>query len=276
MSRSVKPTYLRSGTKPLRKRPNRFRRSGNSFSGASSPLMRRGLLALGGIAFLGALMAALFFLYRWGTTTSMFALEEIEVQGNERLSYGDVLLAGRVRLGQNSWALNLSRVEALLSKNPWVENVSVRRELPRRMVIAVEEKTPEYWIRRGGSLYYADARGELIAAVSPSEFTSLPVLEADMSVRERLAELPEMVKDLNRGGLTLSRDTLAWVRLSGAGQAQIFLDDANLTLTFALEDWRSELRRVRAVTQDVRRRGELDDVRRITASGGKVWVERTP
>jgi cell division protein FtsQ len=277
MSRINGPTYLKSGSRPLKQRSNRYRgpRSGG-LSGPSSPLLRRGLLFLGGLGFLAALMAGLYFGYRWTTTTDAFALEEIRVEGNERLSYGDVLLAGKVRLGQNCLGLNVSRVEALLAKNPWVENVSVRRELPGRLIVNITEKKPAYWIRRGGILYYADESGELIVAVSPADFRSLPVLDVDSAAQPHIAEIPEMLETLRRGGLPLSSTALAWIRLSGAGQAEMFLDDANLTLTFALEDWTSELRLVRAVSMDLRRRGEMDGVRRITASGGKVWVGKAP
>lgn len=276
MSQSVRPTYLNSGSRPLKRRSNRYRAPGGGLSGPSSPLLRRVLLFFGGLAFLGALMAGLYFGYSWVTTTSAFALENILLEGNERLSYGDVLVAGKVRLGQNCLGLNVSRVEALLAKNPWVENVSVRRELPNRLIITLTEKEPVYWIRRGGALYYADNNGELIAAVSPADFRSLPVLDVDSAVQEHLPELPEMITTLNGGGLPLSPSTLAWVRLSSAGQAEMFLEDANLTLTFALEDWKSELRHVRAATTDIRRRGEMEGVRRITAAGGKVWVEKAP
>ncbi|SKA72389.1 cell division protein FtsQ [Paucidesulfovibrio gracilis DSM 16080] len=274
MSRRLSnPSYLNSGKQSLRRRSNRYRGSDGFSHG--SPALRRFVLMLGLGTALVALMGVLYFGYRLGTTTEFFALDKIEVLGNKRLSYGEVLDAGRVRLGQNSLALNLSRVEALLSKNPWVKNVSVRRDIPRKLIIQVEERDPAYWIRRGGSLYYADENGELITSVSPADFRSLPVLEADAEMRERLTELPDMIRALDNGAMPLSRDALAWVRLSGAGQAQMFLDNANLTLTFALEDWRSELRHVRLVAQDMRRRGEMNRVRRITASGGKVWVDRT-
>lgn len=277
MSLLDRPTYLKSGSRPLKRRSNRYRAPGmGGLSGPTSPLLRRSLLLLGSIGFLGALMATLFFGYRWITTSSAFALDEIRVEGNERLSYGDVLLAAKVRLGQNCLGLNVSRVEALLSKNPWVENVSVRRELPNRLIVNLTEKKPLYWVRRGGTLYYAGENGELIAAVSPADFRSLPVLDVDSAMQEHLPELPEMLETLKHAGLSLTPAAIAWVRLTSAGQAEMFLDDANLTLTFALEGWQSELRLVRTVATDIRRRGEMDGVRGITASGGKVWVEKTP
>ncbi|MGE4291276.1 MAG: cell division protein FtsQ/DivIB [Desulfovibrio sp.] len=276
MSPNLGPSYLNSGSRALKQRSNRYRGSRSSgLSGSSSPLLRRGMLLLGGFVFLTALMAGLFFGYRWVTTTDAFALEEIRVECNERLSYGDVLLAGKVRLGQNCLGLNVGRVEALLAKNPWVANVSVRRELPGRLVVNLTERKPAYWVRRGGTLYYADENGDLIAAVSPADFQSLPVLDVDAAEQQHVGELPEMLEALQRGGLPLSSSALAWVRLSGAGQVDMFLDDANLTLSFTARDWRSELRLVRAAAMDIRRRGEMDGVRRITASGGKVWVEKT-
>ncbi|MEF2145585.1 MAG: FtsQ-type POTRA domain-containing protein [Desulfovibrionaceae bacterium] len=274
MSAPVKPSYLSRGKTPLKRRPNRRNNMGGRGLSPASSSVRRGLAYLTGLALLGGLMAALYFGYLWATTTPLFALEEIKVEGNDRLSYGDVLVAGKIRLGQNCLGVNVGRAEALLAKNPWVESVAVRRELPDRLLVSMVEKKPAFWIRRGGSLYYADNRGELIAAVSPADFKSLPVLEADTGVRELTTELPEMLRALAATGLDLTPEGLAWVRVSDAGQMRMFLDGAGLTLTFGLKDWRSEVRRLAAAVQDMRRRGEIDSVTRISALGGKVWVEK--
>ena len=61
-------------------------------------------------------------------------------------------------LGLNCLNMNVGEVKNRLDRNPWIESVTVRRELPDRLLIDVREKVPAFWMRQGDGLYFADAR----------------------------------------------------------------------------------------------------------------------
>lgn len=44
----------------------------------------------------------------------------------------------------NTLALSISEVEELIAASPWVEEVSVKRVLPDRLVVGIKERTPAF------------------------------------------------------------------------------------------------------------------------------------
>lgn len=86
--------------------------------------------------------AGLIFVYRWSTTSSYFALKEIDVTGINNLSYTEVMNQADIKNGMNSLALSLDVLEAKLLQNPWVAGVSVKRSLPDGITITIKEREP--------------------------------------------------------------------------------------------------------------------------------------
>ncbi|MES9996077.1 FtsQ-type POTRA domain-containing protein [Desulfovibrio aminophilus] len=223
---------------------------------------------------LGALGVGLLYGYRYVTIHPYFSLREIQVTGNERLNYGEVLTLGDLALGQNCLDVNVAEVERALSQNPWVAQASVRRELPNRLFIQVQERAPVFWVQREGKLLYADASGTVIAPVEPGRFHSLPLLEVDKESAGDSRALATIVGMMQSRDLPFGLGQIAWIHLTSSGDAEFQLDTEGFTLRFPMRDWRSELSRIAAVWQDLRRRGELPGVASIAAVEGMVCVKR--
>lgn len=261
-----------------RKAPSRKNRRkkapGTGFGGPGSPALKRVSIGFGVLTLLGVLMVGLFFGYRWVTTTENLALSKIIVTGTDHLSYGDVLAAARVSLGNNSLDLNVSAIQARLAKNPWVADVSVRRELPGKLIIDIDERLARFWTVSGDRLYYCDGTGQLITAVTPGDFQSLPVLEAPAHMRGHLSELPAVLASLQAGSLAFNQDRIASVRILESGQMECLLDKSRLTLQFSMDNHQAQLGRLQRVVDDLRKRGELAQAAVITAGPDRIWVEK--
>lgn len=259
--------------KPSR-RNRRKKQQGQGF-GANTPHgVKRAAIGLGVVTVLGVLMVGLFFGYRWATTTDNLALSKIIVSGTDHLSYGDVLSAGRVGLGNNSLDLNVTAVQARLAKNPWVADVSVRRELPGKLIIDIEERVARFWAVSGDRLYYCDGTGQLITAVTPGDFQSLPVLDAPARMRGSLEELPAVMDAMQAGSLSFAQGRLASVRITESGQVTCLIDQDGLTLKFSMDDHQAQLGRMQRVVDDLRRRGEFAQAAVITAGPDRIWVKK--
>ncbi len=290
------------------------RRSGNSYRrrslgataavGAAKGLGRLGVLGvsaaprLGRVALgLGAVAAAgLFFLavslgmvsaYRHLTQHAYFELTHIEVVGNRRLAYVDVLAAAGVELGANSLALTMREVEEGLQANPWVERALVRRVLPDGFRITVFEKTPRYWLRQGGELLYADAAGRPIAPVQTRGFASLPLLvlepgfiappaltaaQPDAGPAAVLSRVDALLQD---AGLPFRVADASMARLGATGEIELQFDEHGVTLGLGAQDLQGNVARLARVYADVARRGELPVTAAIRAHGPRVWLTRT-
>ncbi len=223
-----------------------------------------------------ALMFALFVgsisLYTMATTSDYFATKHVDIIGNVRLSQQMVRDLAEVKIGDNSLDVNIGHIEQKLMQTPWVEDVSVRRILPDRFLITVKERMPSFWIKREGVLYYADVEGKPIAPVETSHFMSLPTLEVEPGLEAVTKDLPLYLQDLKAGRLPVEFGAISALRLSQAKGVELYLDDREILLCIALDNWKKNLQRLSITIGDLARRKELAAVREVRAYDGNVWV----
>jgi cell division protein FtsQ len=102
----------------------------------------------------------------------------IAVRGNDRLSAGEVLAIVDGLRGQNIVTLDLDEWRNRLLSSPWVEDASVRRQLPSRVEIEIRERRPMGIGRLGRTLYLIDPQGIVIDEYGPqyAEF-DLPIID---------------------------------------------------------------------------------------------------
>ncbi|OGR39411.1 MAG: hypothetical protein A2051_07990 [Desulfovibrionales bacterium GWA2_65_9] len=256
-------------------RLNRARKdSGGGVVMDTAVAVKNALLFFAALLVLGSLGAGLIFGYRYVTTTPALGLTEITISGNMRLAYGQVLEIAGLRLGQNSLGVNVSQVEAALSRNPWVEFVTVRRELPDKLFITMVERQPSFWVRQDGALYFADAKGATITQLSPGDSASLPLLEIAPELAEKQQILEAMVARMNQQNLPFALGQMAWVKFTESGQVELYLDALRIRVRADISDWETQFSRIETVWRDLKLRGESGQVAAIEASGGKVWVEK--
>ncbi len=255
------------------------RKSSRHLTGTGQMIVRSIMFMLL-VSFVAALGVGLLFGYRYITTNQYFELKEINVTGNDRLTYGNILNCGDVALGLNCLEMNVGEVKSRLSGNPWVQSVTVRREFPDRLHINVVEKVPAFWTRQGDGLYFADAEGKVIAPMHPGEMASLPVLEVADSIDDGGKVLTGILTSMDEKKAPFTLDQAAWIRLTSAHELEIFLDGHDkgkgLTVRLSMDRWELQLERIKIAWRDLMRRDEFKDIAIIAASGDKVWVKKRP
>lgn len=211
-------------------------------------------------------------LYGKATTSAFFATTHIDVTGNVRLSRDMVLKYSGIREGDNSLSVSITEMERRLRATPWVEEVSVKRLLPDRFIIRLKERMPSFWVHKDGVLYYANERGEIIAPVESENFLSLPTLAVEPGGEDAIPYLERLMADLNSGSLPVESGAVASVTLSPARGVEVYLEDREMRLSIATDDWSGNLTRLGATLGDLARRQELRNVRDVRAVHGNVWV----
>ncbi|MDE5832933.1 MAG: FtsQ-type POTRA domain-containing protein [Desulfovibrio sp.] len=233
------------------------------------------LLTLCGLALAAVLVgAASLWLYGKAVTSDFFTTKHIDVTGNSRLSREMVLQYGGLSEGDNSLAVSIGDVERNLRDTPWVEKVTVKRLLPDRFVIKIKERMPSFWVHKDGKLFYANERGEVIAPVESSNFLSLPTLRIMPGAEDIVPVLEKLLKDAQTGVLPIEAGAIASVILSPSNGVEIYLEDREMRLTIAAEDWESNLARLGIALGDLAKRRELSSVREARAVDGNVWIIR--
>lgn len=247
--------------------------AGKGFISFKSFLAVTTMLALVGSILAGAAFLSIW-LYKKATTSDFFTTTHIDVAGNTRLSREMVLKYGGISEGDNSLSVSIADVERNLRNTPWVREASVKRLLPDRFVIRIQERMPSFWVRKDDTLYYANERGEIIAPVESVNFLSLPTLTIMPGAEDSVDCLAKLLADLRNGALPIESGSIAQIVLNPANGVEIQLEDRNLKLAIATDDWEGNLNRLGLALSDMAKRRELGHAREIRSVDGQVWVIR--
>ncbi|HUQ02970.1 MAG TPA: FtsQ-type POTRA domain-containing protein [Kofleriaceae bacterium] len=139
--------------------------------------LRRSAPALVTIAALALVASGLAFGHRFLTTSTRFAISEVEIHGSTVMTADEVRALMPFQRGDNIFRASTGAAERTLLALPWVAGVDVRRELPHRIVVQVRERTPAAVVA-ADELYLVDAAGHPFkrAAVERGEGKGLPIV----------------------------------------------------------------------------------------------------
>lgn len=164
------------------------------------PLITWFTRGMGATAICGALGFGGWQLYRVVSTTTWLPLERIEVSPLRRLTRSEVIAIAGVKPGDSMLGLKLDRVVAQLSKNPWIEQVQVRRYFPQTLSITLAERSPQA-VANVGCLYYLDAKGVLFKPLVEGDRLDYPLITGVSE--EDLTKDPAGSKEALKGALAL-------------------------------------------------------------------------
>lgn len=129
------------------------------------------------------LLAALIVYAAYRTTsvaayTRLLQVGRIAVDGNQRLSTGEVLALLDGLRGQNIVWADLDEWRRRLLASPWVRDAALRRSLPSTVQVMVFERRPMAIGRVNGEMYLVDDRGVIIDLYGPqyADF-DLPIVD---------------------------------------------------------------------------------------------------
>jgi cell division protein FtsQ len=113
--------------------------------------------------------------YRFVKNTTLLRLEKIEVSPLRKLTRSEVVAIAGVKPGDSMLGLRLKGVVEQLAKNPWVENVQVRRYFPHTLSITLSERTPKA-VANVGCLYYVDTKGVVFKSLVEGDRLDYPLI----------------------------------------------------------------------------------------------------
>ena len=86
----------------------------------------------------------------------------IQIMGNSQVTRPELLSVFGSDLGRNIFFIPLPERRAALEQLPWVEHATVMRLLPDQLRVAIVERTPVAFVRRGNGIGLVDAHGVLL------------------------------------------------------------------------------------------------------------------
>jgi cell division protein FtsQ len=193
---------------------------------------------------------------------SMLAITKIRVQGNVRLSSGEVQTLVRDLQGTNILRANLIKSRAALMQSPWVADAALRRVLPSTIEVFVSERRPFGLCRLGNQLYLIDRDGTVMDEFGPryAEF-DLPIVDGlvraprngKASIDEDRAELAARVVEAIQDSRELTK-RVSQIDVSDAHDAVVILDNDSALLHVGEERFRERLQSYLQIAETLRER----------------------
>lgn len=100
------------------------------------------------------------------TKTSFFHISSIEVIGNEKITDEKLVLASGIIIDENIFKINLKMAKENVFLHPYVKNVKIKRRLPNKILINVDERKEIAIINYIGSYVYIDEEGIILNILS--------------------------------------------------------------------------------------------------------------
>lgn len=156
--------------------------------------MKRSLLDWAYLAFrIVVSLAVAVGLYGFFAHSTYFDLREVQVGGNfSRISREALLQLAEIPYGRNVFGLNLYKMAQNLKRDPWIEQIAVRRVLPHGLYIEVREHEPRAVLtlktQKESELFLVNERGVIFKKAQPGEEKGLAVLNG--LTREQLEKFP--------------------------------------------------------------------------------------
>jgi cell division septal protein FtsQ len=212
---SVAP-FRRGGAVPRRRRPGRQARA----------VVGRLAAPLAGLLLVGATTL-------WVLSSPSFAFTAIKTSGTARVTDAWLRRELGPLLNENLLLLPLAQVRTAVERHPWVERVGTAKELPHEIHLTIVERQPSAVVVVGGTAYWAEADGSLIAPLGPTEATGeLPILtdespwlETALPTAREVPRALELLRELERCCAAWKRELIA---LSMLGDGEFRLETAAL------------------------------------------------
>ena len=103
-----------------------------------------------------------------------FNLVEIVVENNHSLSSEQIISFSRIEKGTNVFAISKKNIKANLKENPYINEVKIRKILPNKLKLIVDERSVDYVLQLANSYIYVNQEGYVLEIAS--EKTNVPVL----------------------------------------------------------------------------------------------------
>jgi cell division protein FtsQ len=217
---------------------------------------------------IGTAVAVAFSVHRYALTTPRFALKELELVGQKRLTAARIQQLGGLEKGKNLFSLDAEGAERRILEDPWVASVRITRQLPTTLRVELSERDAAAVAAVGDRLYLLTSEGEPFKLVEPGDPIDLPVLtgiEPETLARDRARALERL-----RGAISLVKDygklassriqPIEEVHLAPSGDVSLVIGKDGTTLELGAAPFARKLTMAEQVLSEMRRKGRAPGI----------------
>ena len=245
----------------------------------------------GAVFFIGVIAVSLLFIlgHDFVTQCRLFNAKRIVVDGNQRLSTGEVLRIAQVIPDMNIFALNLNVARKRLLANGWVAEATVRRELPDGIVVRITENVPMAVLDLGNP-YIVDRKGVIFKAWETSDGDKLPRVTglnyADIRTdacrpNEEMDDFLDLIKVLERGR-TMSYRAVSRIHVDKDTGLTLFTSGPVKIVRFGFKPFEKKYQRLSMLMGYLKRENKIQAFKSVDLANenyivaSPVWEETNP
>ena len=220
------------------------------------------------------------FAYNFIVVSPYFHLRETVVRGQERIPRDEILALAEIKPEQNILTVNLKAMARRIQGNVWVKDVSIKRDLPDKLVIEVRERKPVALLKKDDEFYYIERDGVMFQKLGKEEKTDLPILTG-------FYRKGEDSRDRIRKSIDLLEFLSAYEEIPGLRNVSEICEDrifgfslyteGGLCLLLGFDEFERKLSRLKPVMADLARRDvrgflviDLNDPGKVTVQGRDI------
>ena len=123
--------------------------------------------------------------------TDIFDIKKINVLGNKKLRYNQIIKLSGVKYGENIFKIKLNEIAKNMEQNPYIIVDNIYRRLPDEIVIEITEREISYLIPYLGSYIGIDDQGTVLEVVDDMNTINKPIINrltiSNFSLGEKIA-----------------------------------------------------------------------------------------
>lgn len=130
------------------------------------------LLIIGGIVF--------------ALISPIFNIKDIQVINNNQIATETIISLSQLQVGQNLFKFNKNKVEKEIKTNPYIESVNIKRKIPDKIEITIEERNKNYNVEFLNGYAYINNQGYILE-ISEQKL-DLPTIQGISTEAEQIVE----------------------------------------------------------------------------------------
>lgn len=116
----------------------------------------------------------------------IFNINDIQVFNNNQITTETIVSLSQLQVGQNIFKFNKNKVEKEIKANSYVENVNVKRKIPNKIEITIEERKKNYNVEFLNGYAYINNQGYILE-ISEQKL-DLPTIQGISTEAEQIVE----------------------------------------------------------------------------------------
>lgn len=195
-----------------------------------------------------------FFVVQLLMASDLFKIDQVIVEGGQRLNHQQVVELSDIQIGANTFNLDLRLIGRKIEENSWVKQARVQRIFPRQVVIKIVERQPVAIVNLG-YLYYLDGQGEIFKVLDASDKLDFPMItgfeyekaqEHNAEYALRLTQIVNLLSNL-KGRKSFNLKQVSEIHQESDGGLSLFTLEGSVKIKLGQIGYKSKIDRLERI-----------------------------